>query len=356
MRESLMIASALTVIGLAAVVLAPAKSAFAGDQLTYTGFGGAAQAGERKAFLQPYAKQAGVKIVEAEYNGEIAKIRAMVESKTVSWDVVEADATSATQMCAEGTIETIDWENVGLDRTKFIGADKDKYDCVVPENLYATVVAYDKDRLPNGPKTIADLFDVKKFPGKRGLGKSPFANLEWALIADGVAIKDVYKVLNTPEGVDRAFKQLDAIKKDIVWWQAGAQPPQLLADGQVVMTSVWNGRIYDAVKNSGKHFEIMWDAEALGMSVWTIPKGGPRLDDAYKFLAFAGSPEAQAEFTQYVPYGPANKDAIALVDPAILPNLPTAADHMGNALLIDSGFWAEKGDELRQRFTAWLAK
>ena len=85
---------------------------------------------------------------------------------------------------------------------------------------------------PTGRPTIADLFDLQKFPGKRALQKDPFVNLEWALIADGVAIKDVYKVLGTPEGVDRAFKKLDTIKKDVVWWEAGAQPPQLLADGR----------------------------------------------------------------------------------------------------------------------------
>ena len=177
-------------------------------------------------------------------------------------------------------------------------------DCAVPTILYATVIAYDKDKLANGPTTIADVFDLQKFPGKRGLQKDPFVNLEWALIADGVAVKDVYKVLNTPEGVDRAFKKLDTIKKDVVWWEAGAQPPQLLADGQVVMTSAWNGRIYDADKNSGKHFEIMWDAQGLDWDWWAIPKGDPRMDDTYKFIAFASSPAAQADQTHYISYGP----------------------------------------------------
>lgn len=255
------------------------------------------------------------------------------------------------QLCAEGVLERIDWKKLGLDRARFTGADND---CAVPADFYATVLAYNKDWLPNGPKTLNDLFDTQKFPGKRGLLKSPFGNLEWALIADGVAIKDVYKVLGTSKGVDRALKKLDTIKKDVVWWQAGAQAPQLLADGQVVMTSAWNGRIYEAVKNSGRHFETMWDAQELG--VWVLPKGGPRLDAAYKFIAFATSPAVQADQIRYISYGPANKDAIAHVDPAVLPHLPTAPDHMTNALLIDAAFWGERGDELRQRFTAWLAK
>ncbi|UWU75818.1 ABC transporter substrate-binding protein [Bradyrhizobium huanghuaihaiense] len=355
MRKSLIITCARAVIGLQVIALAPAKLAFAGDQLTITAFGGAVQTSQRKAFFEPFSKATGIKIIEDEYNGEVAKIRAMVETKTVSWDVVDTAAGGGfMQMCADGIIEKIDWNKLGLDRAKFLA--NDKLDCGVPTIAAATIIAYDKDKLPNSPKTIADLFDVQKFPGKRGLIKDPWGNLEWALIADGVAVKDVYKVLGTPEGVDRAFRKLDAIKKDVVWWTAGAQPPQLLADGQVVMTAAYNGRIYDAVKNSGKHFEIMWDAALLAWNAWVIPKGGPRRDDAYKFIAFAASPQAQANQTRYIPYAPGNTDAMALVDPAILPNLPTAPEHMGNAILTDPTFWAEKGAELRPRFTAWLAK
>lgn len=354
MKKSLMIAGALAVTGLGVGTLRLVKPASAGDQLTITSYGGARQAAERKAYFEPYTKQTGVKITEEEYTGETAKIRAMVESKSVSWDVVVADGVGAVQMCGEGILERIDWKRLGLDQSKFMGGDN--YDCAVPVDNYATVLTYDKDKLSSGPQTIADLFDVQRFPGKRGLLRSPVGNLEWALMADGVAIKDVYKVLNTPEGVDRAFKTLETIKKDVVWWQTGAQAPQLLADGQVVMTSAWNGRIYDAIKNSGKHFAIMWDAQILGQSVYTIPKGTPRLDAAYKFIAFVGSAQAQANFSRYIPYGPANKDAIPYVDPAILPDLPTTPDHMTNVLLLDAVFWSDKGDELRQRFTAWLAK
>ncbi|WP_347336476.1 ABC transporter substrate-binding protein [Bradyrhizobium japonicum] len=315
--------------------------------------GGAYQAAQRKAFFEPFAKATGFKITEDEYNYDSAKIRSMVETKTVSWDVVDVSAGMAIQLCSQGVLETIDWKKVGIDRAKFMTGDK--LDCGVPSQASATVLAYDKDKLENGPKSIDDLFDVKKFPGKRGLWKGPGGNLEWALIADGVPIKDVYKVLRTPEGIDRAFKKLDTIKQDVIWWVSGAQAPQLLADGQVVMTGAYNGRIYNAVKNSGKHFDIIWNAALLNVSAWVIPKDGPRRDDAYKFIAFAASAQAQADVTRYIPYAPGNKDAIALVDPAILLNLPTAPDHMGT-LEIDFAFWVENGDDLRQRFTAWLAK
>ncbi|MCP1838604.1 putative spermidine/putrescine transport system substrate-binding protein [Bradyrhizobium sp. USDA 4524] len=355
MRKPLRIASGLAVIGLAVGAFASAKLAFADDRLTITSYGGAYQSALRKAMLEPFSKESGIKITEDEYNGEYAKIRAMVQSNSVSWNVVDMALDAALELCADGSLEPIDWTKLGLDRAKFIGGYAS--DCGVPYAISTTVFAYDKEKLPNGPKTIADFFDLQKFPGKRGMKKSyPDKDLEWALIADGVPVKEVYKVLTTSEGVDRAFRKLDTIKKDVIWYQSLAQAAQLLADGQVVMTMSPYTRIYDAVNNSGKHFETVWDANVWELALLTIPKGSPRLDAAYKFLTFAGSPQSQADLTRYTPVGPPNKDSIPLIDPAMLPYLPTAPQNMANALPKDAAFWADKGAELSQRFTAWLAK
>jgi putative spermidine/putrescine transport system substrate-binding protein len=329
-------------------------SARAGDELTIVSWGGAYSESQRKAFFEPY-NAAGNKITEEEYNGEIAKIKAMVEANNITWDVVDVDTQTALAACAEGILETIDWAKLGLDRSKFIGGDLQ--DCAVPNIVYATIIAYDTTKLKdNAPTTIADLFDLQKIPGKRALQKSPFVNLEWALIADGVPAEDVYKVLNTPEGVDRAFKKLDTIKKEVIWWEAGAQPPQILADGQAVIVSAWNGRIFNAVKSDGKPFKIVWDRQGLDWDWWAIPKGTPRLDAAYKFVSFASQPAAMAEQTKYISYGPANKDAVPNIAPEILADLPTAPENMKTALIVDPQFWADKGEELRERFNAWLAQ
>ncbi|OAF17050.1 spermidine/putrescine ABC transporter substrate-binding protein [Bradyrhizobium centrolobii] len=345
---------ALAVIGLAVTALAPAIPAFAGEQLTVTSFGGPAQDANRKVIFEPFSKASGIKVNEDVFNGEISKIRAMVESKSVSWDVVDLYPGLAGQLCAEGTLEPIDWKKLGLDRANFM--EGETTDCGVPEVVTGKVIAYDKDKFPSGPKTVADFFDTKKFPGKRGLQRRPVENLEWALIADGVPLEDVYNILGTPAGVERAFKKLDTIKQDIVWFQTSSQAMQLLADGQVVMAAAYSHRIVDAVKSSGKHFQIMWDTQQLSMGVWVIPTGSPHRDAAYKFLAFAGLPRPQANFANIMPCGPTNKEALALVDSAILPDLPNAPGHMASALMINAEFWAEKSDELTQRFTVWVAK
>jgi putative spermidine/putrescine transport system substrate-binding protein len=340
--------SAACVLGLCAL------PALAADSLTVVSWGGAYQDSVRKAFFEPFMKDSGDKIVEEEFNGEIAKIRAMVESGNVTWDVVENDSQTTMASCAEGIVEKIDWNKLGMKRDDFISADASE--CVVPSILYATVIAYDTTKVKEAPTSIKDFFDTTKYPGKRGLQKSPFVNLEWALIADGVDTKDVYNVLATPEGVDRAFAKLDTIKKDVVWWEAGAQPPQLLADGQVILTSAWNGRIYKAAHTDKKPFAVMWADEALDWQGWNIVKGSKNRDAAYKFIAFAGRADRQADQTNYISYGPGNKAAIANANPEIAPDLPTNPDNLKQGFIVSAKFWGDNLDALRERFNVWVAQ
>ena len=141
---------------------------------------------------------------------------------------------------------------------------------------------------------MADFFDLENFPGKRGLRRGPKPNLEMALMADGVPADYVYIVLSTEEGVDRAFAKLDTIKDSVVWWEAGAQPPQLLADGEVVMTTAYNGRIFNAVAAEGKPFTIVWDGQVYDIDLWAIPKGAPNKDLAMEFMVFSTETEQLA--------------------------------------------------------------
>jgi putative spermidine/putrescine transport system substrate-binding protein len=328
-------------------------AAIAADNITIASWGGAYQESQRQAYFTPFLKE-GNKVTEEEHAGEIDKIRAMVESGTVTWDVIDLDTQTALAACAEGILEVVDWNKLGMDRTRFVGGDLQ--DCAVPTIIYATVIAYNTTVLMDPPRTIADVFDLKKFPGKRGLQRNPFVNLEWSLIADGVPPGDVYRVLATADGVERAFKKLGTIKNDIIWWEVGTQPARLLADGEVVMTSAWNNRIYNAIVTEKKPFAILWDQQGFDWDWWSIPKGTAKLEAAYRFIAFASDPVRMAEQTRYIAYGPANKDALPHVDPSIVPYLPTAEENMKNALILNPQFWREHGDQLRNRFNTWLAQ
>lgn len=344
------------VSGLALVAAAiTASPVLADDTLTIASWGGAYQDSQNKAYFEPFAKETGTKIVSDEWSGETAKLKGMVETGTTNWDVVDVEPGHALQGCDEGWLEKIDYDALG-GKDKFLPGSA--LDCAIGNVAFAYVLAYDKAKFPNGgPKTVADIWDVKKFPGARSLRKSPKSTLELALLADGVAPADIYKVLETSEGVDRAFKKLDEIKPNVkVWWGAGAQPPQLLADGEVVMTTAYNGRIYDAIKNSGKDFQIVWDGAALDWDMWAIPKGTTRMELAKRFVAFASKPENLATQTKYIPYGPSAIDAAKFVDPAVLPNLPTAPENSKTSFSISAQFWADHDEELTERFNNWLAK
>ena len=326
--------------------------AWAEDSLSIMSFGGAYQAAQHKAAFDPYTAKTGVKINEQEYGGEIAKIKAMIQSGNVTLDVVDVDAPTLQQGCDEGIYEKIDWSQIGSKSEWLPGTTSE---CGVGTIVYSTMLAYDGARLKDGPTHIADLFDTAKFPGKRGLWKNPATNLEFALLADGVKPADVYKTLSTKEGVDRAFKKLDTIKKDIVWWEAGAQAPQLLASGEVVMTTAWNGRIYNANKE-GKQFRIVWDNQILDSNYWAIPKGAKNVKGSTDFIKVAVAPENLANMTKYIPYGPVRTTAAKFVAPADAANLPTSPQNLTTSLTLDNGFWGDKGDEIRKRFTTWISQ
>lgn len=334
-----------------AISLCPAI-AQAEESLSIMSFGGAYQAAERQAVFEPYTAQTGIRIIEQEYGGEIAKIKAMIEAGNTTLDVVDVDAPTLRQGCDEGIYEIIDWAQIGSQDEWIEGTTSE---CGVGNIVYSTILAFDTEKLADGPKTIADLFDTEKFPGKRGLWKNPVTNLEFALLADGVASADVYSVLATKEGVDRAFAKLDTIKKDILWWEAGAQAAQLLASGEVVMTTAWNGRIHDANKE-GRKFAIVWDNQILDSMFWTIPKGAKNIEGSMNFIKFAVQPENLAATTKYIPYGPVRISASGFVAPEDEANLPTSPANMTTSLLLDNGFWGDHGEEIRRRFISWLSQ
>ncbi len=332
----------------ATLVAALSLPALAQQQLTVVNFGGANANAQKKAFYEPYEKT-GTKIVATEYNGEQAKIKVMVDTKNVTWDVVEVESPDAARGCDEGLFEKLDYSKIG-NKGDFVPAAVT--DCGIGIFVWSTVMAYNGDKLKVGPKTWADFWDVKKFPGKRGLRKGARYNLEFALMADGVKPADVYKTLATKEGAERAFKKLGELKSSIQWWEAGAQPPQFLVAGDVVMTTVFNGRI-DAANREGKNLVIGWTGGIYDLDYWVIPKGDANKDAALKFIAFASTPAAQAEYAKNIAYGPTNTKALAKLDAKTLANLPTSPANAKEALQFNLKFWADQGEELEKRFASW---
>lgn len=319
--------------------------------LTVVSFGGSNKAAQEKAFYAPFQQSGGGKVIAGEYNGELAKVKAMVDVHNVSWNLVEVESPELARGCDEGLFEPLDPELFGNPDDYVDGAVQQ---CGVGFFVWSTVLAYNADKLKTAPTSWADFWDVAKFPGKRGLRKGAKYTLEFALMADGVAPKEVYKVLATKEGQDRAFRKLNELKPYIQWWEAGAQPPQFLASGDVVMSSAYNGRIAAVQKES--NLKMVWDGGIYDFDSWAIPKGAKDLDATKRFIAFTLQPERQAEFAEHIAYGPATKQAVEQLSEQRRQDIPTTPEHMQNQVAVDVTFWADYGEQLEQRFNAWAAK
>lgn len=342
---------ALGVFATFTAVVALATTAQARD-LTVVSWGGAYQEAQKKAFFEPF-KATGQAINDESWDGGIGVLRAKVQGGAATWDVVQVESEELALGCEEGLFEKIDYSRIGGEAA-YLPQTVDS--CGVGAIVYDFVLGYDKDKLKEAPSGWADFFDTTKFPGKRGLRQGAKTTLEIALLADGVAQADVYKVLATEEGLTRAFKKLDTIKKDIVWWKAGAQPPQLLASGEVAMTAVYNGRIDAANKSEKKNFGMVWNGALYTVDSWVILKGSPNIEASYKFLDFAGKAETQAKLSEHIAYGTSNKEAPSKLSAEVLRDLPTAPDNIANAVEINTPFWLENIDRLTERFNNWAAR
>jgi len=331
------------------VAAAPASA----RDLTIVSWGGAYQDAQRDAYFKPFMAIHGVKMLEESWDGGVGVLRAKVQGGNNNWDVVQVESEELLVGCEEGLYEKIDWSKVG-GKDKFMPTAV--HDCGVGAIVYNFVLAYDGDKIKDAPKNWADFWNAQTWPGKRALRKGPKTNLEIALMADGVPAGDVYKVLATEAGIERAFKKLDQLKANIVWWEKGAQPPQLLASGEVVMTSAYNGRVSAANKTDKKNFKMVWTNSLFTIDSWVIMKGSPNKAQAEQYLAFVSLPENQKNLPPKIPYGVTAKAATAMIDKAVLDELPTAPQNIESAIQISDTYWLENIDKLNQRFNAWVAR
>jgi putative spermidine/putrescine transport system substrate-binding protein len=355
MKKLLVLSTALTAVSFAAQA-----------DVTVLSWGGAYTKSQVEAYHKPFTAATGINVISVDSDNPAPQVKTQVEAGNVSVDVADVEYADAIRLCDEGMLEPI-----GMDALP-AGADgtpaADDFlpgavtDCAVATIVFSTVYGYDNSKITGEqPKTMADFFDTTKFPGKRGMRKGAKANLEMALMADGVPAADVYAKLATPEGVDQAFAKLDTIKKDVVWWEAGAQPPQLLADGEVAMTTAYNGRLFSAAVAEGKPFTTVWDGQVYEYDLFVIPKGAPNKDQAMEFVKFSTSTQALADQAKWIAYGPARKSSGALVGmfndgkTEMAPYMPTSAANLGNALASSYEFWVDHDGELNDRFNAWLA-
>ena len=338
-----------------AAALSVASGAASARDLTVVSWGGTFQDAQREIYFKPFAEQSGQPVLDESWEGGYGVQQSKVQAGNPNWDVVEVESEELALGCADGIYEKIDWDKLG-GRDKFI--DSAVSDCGVGGIVWSVALTYDGNKLTgdNVPKSWADFWDVEKFPGKRGLRKGAKYALEVALLADGVAPDELYDVLGTPEGVDRAFAKLDELRPNLIWWEAGAQPLSLLQTGEVVMTTAYNGRITGLNRTEGTNMQIVWPQSIYAVDSWSILKGAENKDAGMDFIAFASKPENQVKLPQYIAYGLPNKEAAAAVPPELAKDLPTSPENMANSIALDVDFWIDNSEELTERFNAWVAQ
>lgn len=340
-------------LGLASVaVIALAATPALARDLTIVGWGGATQEAQREAYFKPFSEKTGIKVLEDSWDGGYGVLQAKVSNGTPNWDLVQVEAEELVLGCADGIYEKLDWEKIGP-KEDFL--DESVSECGVGALTSSTGLAYDSAKWPDGPKSWADFWDMKKYPGKRALRKGPKYTIEFALLADGVPREKLYEVMSTPEGIDRAFKKLEELGPNLIWWEAGAQPIQFLASGEVAMTASYNGRIANVNKKEGKKFVFVWPGNVTATDSWVILKGSENKDAAMKAVAFMSQPEPEVKMADLITYGLPNKKAAALVAPEVSKNLPTDPKNLAEAVPLNIDFWIDNNESLTERFNAWLA-
>ncbi len=325
-------------------VFAVASAASAADTINVASWGGSYQDAQREAFFKPAEKALGITIKEDTTNG-LDDVRLQVQGNAVKWDLAQLGADDCARGAKEGLFEKLDYKTIdasGID-PKLVDDDW------VGITYTSVVLIYNKKVFgDNGPKTWADFWDTKKFPGRRALSSSMVTEtLSVAALADGVPIDKIY-----PMDIDRALKSVDKIKDKIdVWWTSGAQAMQLVKDGEVDMASIWNGRA-STLLAGGAPVAFSYDQGVLVADCMVIPKGAKNKEAAMKALAFFLTPAIQANMPLQIANGPANKKAFDInkIPAEKIATINSSPENAKKQALEDPQFWADHLVEATEKF------
>lgn len=324
--------------------------------MTWPGSYGRAQA---SAQMHPFAATKNVDVHTALWDGELAEVAAMAQNHKA--DVIDFELPTAVKACNRHLLEKIDPAILppGADGTP---AGRDFVPgaigpCWVGGMVYSQVMIY-SPRLKRTPATLVDFFDRRKFPGRRALSRANAKfNLEMALLADGVTPADVYKTLETPEGLDRAFAKLDALKP--IWAHDSKDALEWVKNGRAAMATALNGDV-----PSDKAFTpgVIWDHQLYELDVFGVPAGDPNKDRALDFIAFATGSRPLAAMAGWVAFGPARHSALALVKnnpetgEPMRPLLPTAPENFVHAFAVDDSWWETHGAAIASRWQEFVSR
>jgi putative spermidine/putrescine transport system substrate-binding protein len=315
--------------------------------LTYASFGGALRKAEEAGWLRPFEKtHPGVTIV---YDlVDYAKLKTMVESGNVTWDVVTS-ADDFGLKSDEPLLEKLDCSLIACADMAPDKAPTTGYR--VAQTTSGLALGYNTRKIPAGrvPESWADMFDLKRFPGKRVVMMDASSYVfEQALLADGVEPRNMY-----PLDFDRAIRKLNSLGDRIAIAPSYQGCAELIGSGEAVMGGCWTGRFSDVAERTGSPIAICWTQAIVSFGYLSVPRGAPHRDMAMKFIAWAVSPEHNADISAFIPYGPANPKALVHVDAAMLDKM--MASHLQTAVYPNNHWYDAHRAEVNRRWTNWIS-
>ncbi|HQY30600.1 MAG TPA: extracellular solute-binding protein [Thermomicrobiales bacterium] len=320
-----------------------------GRTLNIAGWGGDIQTAQAEAFFKPFGAATGadVQIKKA----DLGRLREQIDQEEVVWDVLTVPAEDALNLARSNYLEAIDFAVV--DKTALIPEIVLQYS--VGASFFSTVIVYPATR-PTPPSGWDQFWSVgpKAEDGTiavedlRALRRNPIGTLEFALLADGVSIANLY-----PLDLERAFTSLDKIRDYVVaWYEDGKQPIELLLAEQAAMASAWNVRAWQLGVTT--QVGVQWQGGMLSADMWVVPRGAPNKDVAMDFINFSTRAIPSANFGRLVPFGPVNLDSSALLDVERLAEMPTSPGNLAAQFVQNWAWWADNTDAVTTRFEDWL--
>ena len=323
------------------------------DDVVIADFGGLIQKMTSDVYIKPFGAENGINVTEDTRDYGIGVVKAKIDGGSNLWDVVAIEDLEALQGCEEGWLQKLDWSKIAEKDALLPNSVKD---CAVGKIVYNIVLTYSSKRTTNAPTSWADFWDTKKWPGKRSMEKNPRGQLEIALLADGVKPEDIYKVLSTPEGVDRAFAKLDELKPNIIWWAHPGLAREMLMNGESVMGTSYDSGNNFVNMNENAGLQSVYSNPIISTDYWGIVAGAKHPEAAEKFLNYASSAKKQAELASKMAIGVTNTASFSSIDPKVLSILPTNPDNIKTGVQSDPAFWLDHFDELNRRFSAWAGQ
>lgn len=324
-----------------------------GPELAVLSFGDDYPEAQRRAYLRPFTSETEIRIKESTYDGEYWDLKSRLTGDSAP-DVVQVDAAALVRGAKEDLFQPIGYGVVN--KSEMIPQAAQEFG--VGTDVYSIALGWNPGKLSKGspaPKSWADFWDVTKYPGGRSLKKSPRFTLEIALMADGVAPKDLYK--DGKLDVDRAFKKLDEIKPHVkLWWTDAREPVKLLTAGDVVMAAARGERLSEAAHQEQPAVELTWNQGVMSLEYWAVAKKARNSEQAMRFIAYANTSDRQATFATLLPLGPVNPKAFTHIEGGLARSLNSHPQNLSKQVFLDASWWAEHEEEVAKRCDAWLAK